>query len=343
MIAPRIPVSVVITCYNLERYIAEAIGSVLTQDYEGPIELIVVDDCSTDDSAAIIRSIGEAGYVSTPRNSGVLLATIAGIEAASHDLIFFLDGDDVWEPAKLSAMCAAFAAAPGAGFMTHDLSYIDSRGDPIPRRSIPEQVMATIAPEDRSEKVREGLLTHDRFVWLGSAFAIRRSLVRIEEFIAFAKALSDPRNTYQDWPLAYWIAALDTVALGYVPQKLFRYRLHELNYSGDAATPEKAVRNFTRTLNTARAMRDIAVLRGLSRPIIDGLEQRIRFCEYVIDLYSGRPGAAARKLVSGVGYIARNGILAKEVARFFGILILGPTRFASLSARRKRLKDLPAS
>src|SRR4051812_20803492 len=94
--------SVIVTCFNLERYIRAAIESVLGQSFAGNLEIIVVDDCSTDRSAEIVRSYEGIRYLKTERNGGVLLAILAGLEAASADILFFLDGDDLWHPAKVA-------------------------------------------------------------------------------------------------------------------------------------------------------------------------------------------------------------------------------------------------
>src|SRR5215212_8591221 len=124
-------ISVVITCYNLERYIGEAIRSVLAQDYEGEIEIIVVDDHSTDSSANVIRQFPEVRYIRTPSNSGVLLSTVAGMEAASNDVVAFLDGDDIWTAEKFRLIAQAFEQNPRLVFVTHDIRCIDAEGAEI--------------------------------------------------------------------------------------------------------------------------------------------------------------------------------------------------------------------
>jgi len=335
--------SVVITCFNLERYVGAAIGSVLGQDCGAEVEVIVVDDCSTDASDAVIRGFAGVRYLKTERNGGVLLAMLAGLAATSSDLVFFLDGDDLWEPNKLAAVLPRFASDPRLGFVTHDLRYAGPDGEPLDRPTRPQAAFAGRSTADHGEKVRAGILEIDDFVWLGSAFAIRKSLVEIDRFIAFARSLPDPANTYQDWTLAYWIAAQGDVALDYVPQKLFRYRLHQLNYSGDARTPERSVRNLTRTLNTNRAIRDIARMRRLPERILRIVEERIAFCEYRIDLDRGRRGPAARAFVRTAPELRRRGVLTKELLRFLAVQALGPERFARIASRRKLLRNLPVT
>lgn len=90
-------VSVVIPAYNSELYIADCLHSVLSQS-RPPEEVIVVDDCSTDDTSAIVRSFASRGVklIKMPVNSGSGAARNLGIRAASHELIAFQDADDLW-------------------------------------------------------------------------------------------------------------------------------------------------------------------------------------------------------------------------------------------------------
>lgn len=335
-------VTVIITCYNLERYIGAAIESVLAQDCADSPEIIVVDDCSTDDSEGVIRSY-PVSYVRTDRNSGSLLAMIAGVERASNDMVCLLDGDDIWRADKLRKVGNCFASDSRIAFVTHDLRYVDASGTSIDRPSRPREVLGSASGEQRSDCIRRGILMHGDYVWLGSALSFRRSLARFDEFAAWARSLPDPANTYQDWPLAFWIAADPNAELGYVPETLFDYRLHHSNHSGDASTPAKAIRNFRRTRNTIAAMLEIASRRQLPAEIEAGLSERLKFLDYVLDLYSGRKGRAAAGWVQNFGYTWRNHIFLKEAARFLAIQAIGPRHFTTTSARRRTFRSLPAS
>ncbi|WP_416909222.1 MAG: glycosyltransferase family 2 protein [Polymorphobacter sp.] len=95
-------VSVVVPCHNDARHIAAAITSVLTQTH-APSEVIVVDDGSTDESAAIIASFGPRVRLLSQANKGAAAARNAGVRAAQGALIAFLDGDDIWPENSLAA------------------------------------------------------------------------------------------------------------------------------------------------------------------------------------------------------------------------------------------------
>ena len=97
---PRPHVSVIVTVYNQKRYLAEAIRSVLDQDYHD-VEIIVVDDGSTDHSAQAARAF-EGVRVIRQNNRGYGAAVNTGVSAARGELIAFLDADDFWEPETLA-------------------------------------------------------------------------------------------------------------------------------------------------------------------------------------------------------------------------------------------------
>ncbi len=104
----RMPVSVVIPTYNRARLVGRAIDSVLAQSYQD-IEILVVDDGSTDDTAAVVARYGEPVRYLPQANAGVGAARNVGVRAARHELIAFLDSDDYWLPGKLAAQVAAMA------------------------------------------------------------------------------------------------------------------------------------------------------------------------------------------------------------------------------------------
>lgn len=328
--------SVVITCYNLEAYIDRAIDSVLGQEpgVAGPCEIIVVDDCSTDGSAARIRARQGVTYLRTQKNAGVLLATLTGIRASRGDIVCFLDGDDEWEPAKLRRVADCFAADPGIALVTHDLRTIDAEGRPVGGRTRVEEVMGAIAPADWPAAVLRGIQMHLDYVWLGSAYCLRRRTCDLPGFEALVAGLPDPANTYQDWPLAFWVACLPGAGFGYVPEKLFRYRLHGANHSGDATSLAKAQRNFQRTANTLLAIVRVARQAQPGDAVTWAMERRLAYARCLVDLYAGSRWAACRGFATSIPHLlSLRGEALKECLRFAGILLLGPERFIALAAR----------
>jgi glycosyltransferase involved in cell wall biosynthesis len=103
-------ISVMIGVYNAEPYLAEAIESVLAQDYV-PLELIVVDDGSNDGSAAVAKSFPQVNYF-FQENAGNGAARNRAVEAATGDLFAFVDADDRFTPGKLTLQKTALDADP---------------------------------------------------------------------------------------------------------------------------------------------------------------------------------------------------------------------------------------
>ena len=112
MMENRPLVSVVIPVYNYERYLAEAINSVLAQTYR-PIEVIVVDDGSTDGSAQVAKRFADSVRYCFQANSGTSAARNRGAYLASGTFFAFLDADDLWVVDKSTRQIAAFGDDPG--------------------------------------------------------------------------------------------------------------------------------------------------------------------------------------------------------------------------------------
>ena len=107
-------VSCIIPVWNSERFIGEAIGSVLAQTYS-PIELIVVDDGSTDNTAQVVYdAFPDALYV-RQENAGSVVARNNGLTRASGEFIAFLDSDDRWLAHKIERQLAEFTLHPELG------------------------------------------------------------------------------------------------------------------------------------------------------------------------------------------------------------------------------------
>jgi len=102
-------VSVVIAAYNMAQYVQQAVRSVLAQTY-GDLEVIVVDDGSTDGTAEVIEAFAADDKVRLVRqqNQGQPKAKNAGIRAARGEFIAFCDADDLWDPRKLELQLPAF-------------------------------------------------------------------------------------------------------------------------------------------------------------------------------------------------------------------------------------------
>jgi glycosyltransferase involved in cell wall biosynthesis len=117
-------VSVVIPVYNAERYLGESLDTALAQDY-GNVEIIAVDDGSTDGSASILASYGDRIRVLSQANAGPARARNAGIETARGEFVAFLDADDVWRAQKLRLQVEHLLANDDVGLVYNTWAVLD--------------------------------------------------------------------------------------------------------------------------------------------------------------------------------------------------------------------------
>ncbi|MCO8146835.1 glycosyltransferase family 2 protein [Rhodovulum tesquicola] len=118
-------ISCIIPAWNAAAFIEEAIDSVASQDRQVD-ELIVVDDGSTDDTAALV-SARPGVRLLQQANAGVAAARNAGLAAATGDFVAFLDADDLWTPRKLSLQMSAFLADPELALCFGGAEHLDIR------------------------------------------------------------------------------------------------------------------------------------------------------------------------------------------------------------------------
>ncbi|NEP81377.1 MAG: glycosyltransferase family 2 protein, partial [Okeania sp. SIO3B3] len=123
-------VSVIIPVYNGDRYISQAIESVLVQTYRS-YEIIVIDDGSTDNTRLVLEPyIEDIRYV-YQENQGVSAARNHGIDLARGELIAFLDADDFFLPDKLTGQVGVFDAQPNLGIVHSGWRRVDRDGETI--------------------------------------------------------------------------------------------------------------------------------------------------------------------------------------------------------------------
>lgn len=131
-------VSVIVTAYNLIEYLPETIDNVLQQTYND-FEVIVVDDGSTDNTAAWVRQVTDprVRLICQP-NMGLSGASNTGIENARGEYITFLDADDLWEPTKLAKQVEILDNCPEVGIVYTWVIYMNEEGKSTGRVVKPE-------------------------------------------------------------------------------------------------------------------------------------------------------------------------------------------------------------
>ena len=124
---PEPLVSVLINNYNYGRFLGQAIDSALAQTYP-KLEIIVVDDGSTDNSREVIARYGARVTPVLKENGGQVSAVVAGVTASHGEIVCMLDSDDYWYGDKVEQIVAAIAARPDSVLAYHRLQPIDRKG-----------------------------------------------------------------------------------------------------------------------------------------------------------------------------------------------------------------------
>lgn len=160
-------VSVILPTYDRAALLPRSIGSVLAQS-DGDLELIVVDDGSEDETAAVVAGFADprVRYVKLPQNRGLPAARNAGLAQARGDYVAFQDSDDEWHGEKLARQRRALAAHPEAAIVYSDMHRVCADGRVLYHRS------PTI--------VRGRLIDPDTRYWQGYMLAMQPVLMRRE-------------------------------------------------------------------------------------------------------------------------------------------------------------------
>jgi len=224
-------VSVVIPVYNGEAYLAEALDSVLAQTISD-WELIIVNDGSSDGTAAILESYAHRDpriRVITQTNRGLAASRGRAVAAARGELVAFLDADDIWLPAKLERQTAAARQHPQCGIITCDA--LQFEGERVRTPSLKEWY------QPGSGDVLEHLLFGN---WIPPSAA----MVRRAHLAALTTYDVPPPGYGEDWLM--WMQITSVSPVYFLDEVLVRRRIHAGAMSSQAADTQFAclMRNF---------------------------------------------------------------------------------------------------
>lgn len=231
-------VSVAICCYQHGPFIAQAVESVLAQQSTGPIEIVVADDASTDESRAVLTRLA-AEHTSLrlmlrDKNVGAAANFVDLYATCRGEYVALLDGDDYWTaPDKLARQIAALDAHPDWSACFHRVDHVDENGTP---RGV--QFPADVAaPLNFAELLRGNVIQTCSLV-------LRRSVLPQlpEVFLSFQVG---------DWPLCMLLA--ERGELGFLPEVMAAYRVH----SGGTWTRRTVADREHHILQMLLAMQDL--------------------------------------------------------------------------------------
>jgi glycosyltransferase involved in cell wall biosynthesis len=206
-------VSVVIPTYNRSAYLRQAIDSVLTQSY-GAFEIVISDNCSSDDTESIVRGLGEPRirYFRNTQNIGMVPNWNAGIRRARGKYIAILEDDNRWHPRYLERAVQTLDAHPQVAFV-HTAVFLtdqDGRSSLLKKRWDEDRLC------DGLSELRE--LMHGNRIFLSTVTSRRDCLHSVglfDEAIPYAA----------DWEM--WLRLYLRYPAAYLAEPLASYRIHE--------------------------------------------------------------------------------------------------------------------
>ena len=225
-------VSVIIPTYNRADYIAETIESVLGQTYDN-IEIIVIDDGSTDNTAEIVRGFGRKVRYVWQENSERGASRNHGLRLAKGEFIAFLDSDDLWLPEKAAEAVDYLKAHPAVGLVCTDAMQIDEKGRETRR----------IRARGHCGQVTDKLLQNN-FVIMPTHLA-RTSVVKRIGGFREERELSGS----EDWEM--WVRLSLVAELAYLPKVTAKYRVHTANTMSSAAGMQRSMARAAELFRTS--------------------------------------------------------------------------------------------
>lgn len=211
-----IRVTVLIDTYESGQFIEQAIESVLAQDFPPEqMEVLVVDDGSTDDTAERVRKYGHRVQYLYKANGGQASAMNYGLERALGEIVAFLDGDDYWLPGKLTRIMDEFRKSPETGMVYHGFYWCDSAGGQLRKARVSgSSGFIPASPKD--------FLSYD-LCHPTSTLAFRSSVLQ--------RLLPVPESLVIQADAHLFACVIFLAPVAYIDQPLVAYRVHASNAS----------------------------------------------------------------------------------------------------------------
>lgn len=262
-------VSVICLCYNHATYVKEALQSVIDQTYPS-VELIVVDDASTDNSAEVIKDFFKSGsqakFIQLKNNIGNCAAFNKGLEVSTGEYIIDLAADDVLLPNRIEEGVKVFQNADKKlGVQFSDAQLIDSKGNAVGFHS-DKYPHNTIPQGDVYQDIIE------RFFILSPTMLIKREVLELLNGY-------DEQLAYEDFD--FWVRSSRHYAYMYIPRPLMKRRL--LSNSMNNQQFVKGSEQLRSTFLVCRKINELNETPEEKKALINRIYYEIRVCLKLFD------------------------------------------------------------
>ena len=215
-------VSMIVQCYNQARFVVETLESVKVQTYK-PTELIILDDCSSDDSVAVIENWlqenrTECTFIRHQENQGICKSLNEALAAATGKYVAMVASDDVWLPDTIARQVEIMESQPDhVGVLYSDAFQIDEDGNVLPdmfiatHRSLPEMPQGQIFD----------ILLEGNFIPIVTTLTRRSCYDKV--------GMYDEDLPWEDWDM--WMRIACHYSFLYSPVPLAKYRYHAKSFS----------------------------------------------------------------------------------------------------------------
>jgi len=302
----------VVPAFNAGRFIVEALESVSGQTYS-PIDCVVVDDGSTDDTVERVRRFGHGVRIVEQANSGPGAARNRGAAEGAGDLLAFLDADDRWLPTRLERQVAALARERGASAVVCGTEVVDRDLQPL-------GAITQLAD----------LSLGDVLTWQAAIVSTGSNLLITRECFDAVGGFDEESHGSEDWLMS--VSLIARGALTTIDDLLVQYRIHDTNLSSSAERLEREMlAAYDKVFSTGVAD---PPTRGLKRKAYANLHRMLAGAYFVEGNRRSFAREAARSLVnhpSTLAYFAQ-----AAVRRIRGQnLAADPFAMARSAARRQ--------
>ena len=313
-------VSVVIPCFNSQRFLGRTLDSVLAQDLppelQGLVEVVLVDDGGSDDLAGWAAARGDDRVrVVRQDNAGVSAARNLGIAESRGELIAFCDSDDLWVPTTVADLVACIERDPRRGLAYGWYDVIDAADRPTGR----------VERCDWEGEVWERFVTRNPVAASGAL--VRRAA--LDDVGVFAVNRERFRIDVEDWEL--WIRIAARWRVGVVPRVVAHHRRHDDNSSSDVDSLDAAYRHL---LDVVFA--DVTPERAALRPVAAAHTEMVLAWQSLNDRQDARRAAEhLRRAVAHDPSIRRGGEHARLQLAIASLRLGGTRGYRALRAAER--------